>query len=234
MILVNVIVIYGSSNETSTYNCVQLLLNNLRLNVNIKVTEFFLLENDFYNGYPSYSNISSKTCDDIRYITDSLDNADLFVLASSVFKCDISIEMKMLLDKLSYRYMSDSTRSLMNNKIGLSISTAAGAGLSHTTKILKRNFNSFGIKNTLKFSKTLYEMNWEYVSLKTKMKINREIFKLSYKILDLYNHTYNIKPSAFRKISLSKKKDVLINDNSNVIELNSWKYQPHLHSRHIQ
>jgi multimeric flavodoxin WrbA len=172
--------------------------------------------------------------DNIKCITDSLDNANLFILAYQVHGCDISTEMKMLLDKLSYRYMSDSTKPIMHNKIGLSISTAAGAGLSHTTKILKRNFNSFGIKNTLKFSKTLYEMNWEYVSLKTKMKINREIFRLSYKILDLYNHTYNIKPSALRKISLLKKKDMLINNNSNVIDLNSWKYQTNLHSRHIQ
>ena len=38
----NVTIIYGTMRKANTYNCVQLLLNNLRLNMNIKVTEFFL------------------------------------------------------------------------------------------------------------------------------------------------------------------------------------------------
>lgn len=233
MILVNVIVIYDSSNETSTYNCVQLFLNTLNLNINIKVTEFFLTKNYFYTGYPSDSDANLNIDDNINNIINELNDSDLLILASPVFNCDISSEMKLFLNKLSY-YISNGSILLMNNKIGLSISIAAGAGLFHATKLLKRNFNSLGIKITFKFSKTLYETNWEDVSLKTKMKIGKEIFKLSYRILNLYNHKFNTRTSILSKISPPKKNAVYIKNNSNIIQINSWEYQPHLHRRRIQ
>ena len=70
--------------------------------------------------------------------------------------------------------MKNKTNSFMNNKIGLVMSTASGAGLFYTTKSLKRNLNFWGINNTFKFSKTLYEMDWEDVTLKTKIQIDRK------------------------------------------------------------
>jgi len=231
---VNVIVIYDISNETSTYRCVQLLLNALKLNIELKITEFFLSKDYVYNGYLFYPDIDSNINNSMEYIISSLDDSDLLIIASQVSKCDISNEMKLFLHRLYCSYLLRSPKSPMHSKIGLSISTTSGAGLFYTSKILKRNLNSLGIKNTLKFCRTLYDINWENVSLKTKMKINKDIFKLSYKILDLHNHTYNKKTSILRKVDLSKNSHTLIDDSSNVIQLGSWKYQSHLHNRHIQ
>ena len=86
----NVTIIYGTTKKASTYNCVQLLLNNLRLNMNIKVTEFFLPKD-----LPSF-NRRCFSClingeerphhfNYVDSIVKSLDDSDLIILASPVF-----------------------------------------------------------------------------------------------------------------------------------------------------
>lgn len=232
----NVTIIYGSTGKTNTYNCVQLLLNNLRLNVNVKVKEFFLTKDYFYDGYFSYLKKGKKTYNNINnidYIIKSLNNSNLIILASPVFTCDISPEMKMLLDKLSYRCMVNNQNSLMHDKIGLALSITAGAGLFHVTKILKKNLILWGINNTFKFSEVLYEINWDDLSLKTKKQIHKKVFKLSYKILDLYSNPHIIKSPNFNKIGLPKIKPVLRKNNYNVIDFNCWRKQTYTNGRHI-
>lgn len=223
MIFVNIIVIYDSSNETSIYSCVQLFLNAINLNINIKVTEFFLSKNYFYTECSFNSSKGLNNCNNVNDIISKLNNSDLFILASPIYNCDISSEMKSFLNELSYYYASNKSILLMHNKIGLSILTSAGAGLFHTSKFLKRNLNSLGISNTLNFSKTLYESNWKDINLNTKMKINKEIFKLSYRVLKLYKHKLNIKPL----VSPPKKKRTYIKNNSNIVQFDSLKDQSH-------
>ncbi len=52
MIFVNVSVIYGSTKKSCTYNCVQLLLNCLKLTTPITVKEFFLEKEIIYALMP--------------------------------------------------------------------------------------------------------------------------------------------------------------------------------------
>lgn len=236
MIFVNVTIIYGTIRKASTYNCVQLLLNNLRLTMTINVTEFFLPKDlpYFCRGCFSCSTNSEDTCphfNDIDYITNSLDESDLIILASPVVTCDISTHMKSLLDHLFYKSIENNTSSFMGNKIGLVMSTTAGAGLFHTTNILKRNLIFWGINNVFRFSKTLYEMNWEDVTLKTKVQINKKIFKLSNKILDLYIKSHPIKTPIFSKITSSKIEPIFKNNHCNVIDFGYWKRHSYLHGR---
>ncbi|EKQ50495.1 MULTISPECIES: NAD(P)H-dependent oxidoreductase [unclassified Clostridium] len=229
----NVTVIYGNIKNTNTYDCVQLLLNTLKKNIKIKTNEFFLPESYFDNNYYTYTknylNIYSNTT-----ITDSiiksLGNSDLIILASTVFMCDISSEMKILLNNLSNHRMENSLNSLMNNKIGLVISTSAGAGLPYTAKTLKKSLQHLGINNTFKFYKTLYESNLENVNYKTRKKISKQISKLSYKILDLYLSPRPLKSSLLSKIVSPKINTALkTSSNYNVIDINSWKRQTCYH-----
>lgn len=232
----NVTIIYGTTKKANTYNCVQLLLNNLRLNTNIKITEFFSPKNLPSFNRKCFSSLING--EDRRYqfnyvdsIVKSLDDSDLIILASPVFTCDISIEMKSFLEHLSYQYMQKKINYSMNNKIGLVMSTAAGAGLFHTTRTLKRNLNFWGINKTFKFSETLYEMNLEDVSLKTKKRINGKILKLSNKILDLYSDSCTAKTPIFSKITSSKREPIFKNNHCNVIDFSYWKEHSCFHVR---
>lgn len=237
MIFVNVSVIYGTISKTSTYNCVQLLLGELKLNIDIKVTEFFLQQNVpyFSAGYFSCVENNVQACphlNDFDHIANSLYESDLIILACPVSECDINAEMKAVLDNLSYRYTQNKVHSLMHNKIGLVMSTTAGAGLFNTIRTLKRNLNFWGVNNTFKFSRTLYEMNWEDIDLKTRMKITKKIFKLSYKILSLYSNSSFIESAIFNAPAPLEITTKINNNNCNVIDFNTWKMKACLHGHH--
>jgi len=227
----NITIIYGTTKKACTYNCVQMLLNSLRLIIPINVKEFFL-EKDF----PNYSDhlfscsinngVIYPNSNPIDYITNSLNNSDLIILACPVIECNITTELKTLLEHLFYKAIEYNTKSFMNNKIGLVISTTAGAGLSYITNNLKKNLIFWGINNVFRFSKTLYEMNWEDVNLKTKLKINKKIFKLSIKILNLYIKSSSINNTISNKIPSYKDDPISKNKYNNIINVN-------FHRRHI-
>ena len=227
MMFMNVTIIYDTTKKATTYNCVQLLLNNLRLTMTIHVTEFFLPKDlpSFCGSFPSHT-INSENIllhwNSTSYITDSLDNSDLIILACPVSECDITTNMKLLLNHLYYKSIENNTSSFMKNKIGLVISTAAGAGLFHSTKTLKRNLNFWGIHNICEFSKTFYELNWDYVTFKKKLQINKKIFKLSNKIINLYLSTHTTKASIEYQITSSKIKPIFKTNHSNVL---NFRYQ---------
>jgi flavorubredoxin len=218
MSLVNVTIIYGTMTKGNTYNCVQLLLNNLRLTMNIKVTEFFLSDNNFQIDY-------------VDCIVKSLNNSDLIILASPVYSCDINTQMKVLLDNLSNKVIAHKINSIMHNKIGLVISTSAGAGLFNATRSLKRYLYSLGVNNTFRLTETLYEMNWDNLTLKRKIQINKQISKLSCKILHLHINSSNVIFPILSKIISSKIQPIVINNKSNMIDLSYRKNNSHYHNK---
>jgi len=224
----NVTIIYGTIRKASTYNCVQLLLNNIKLNIDIKVTEFFLPKDLPYSCRECHSCLINleNTCshfNDSNYIITSLYESDLIILACPVFKCDISSNMKLLLDNLSYKSVQNKTNSFMSKKIGLVMSTTAGAGLFYTTETLKKNLAFWGINNIFKFSSTIYEINWKDVNLTTKKKIQKKLFNLSCEILNLYTNSSPIKVPIINKITFLQKKATVKECHCEVIDFINYK-----------
>lgn len=221
----NISIIYGTTRKACTYNCVQMLLNSLRLTIPINVNEFFL-ENNFLNHSNDLFSclINNEVVDpnstQFDYLTNSLHNSDLIILACPVIRCDITKELKTLLEQLFYNSIEYDTKSFMNNKIGLVISTTAGSGLYYITNKLKENLIFWGIYNVFSFSKTLYEMNWDEVTLKTKLKINKKIFRLSNKILKIYVKSSHVKHTLSNKTPSYKDEPLLNNKHNNIINVN--------------
>lgn len=234
MILVNISVVYGTTRKACTYNCVQLLLNSLRLTIPIDVKEFFL-EKDFPNYSDDFFSCSEKNefifpnSTHIDYLTNSLHNSDLIILACPVVGCNMTKELKSLLEQLFYKSIEYHTKSYMNNKIGLAISTTPGPGLSYIINNLKKNLVFWGIYNVFSFSKTLYEINWEDVNLKTKLKITKKIFKLSNKILNVYINSSHKKHTNSNEITYYKGESFLNNKNNNIINVNFYKKHTYDH-----
>lgn len=230
----NISIIYGTTRKACTYNCVQMLLNNLRLTIPINVNEFFS-ENDFPNysdesfSHSLNNEVIAPNSNPIDYLTNSLTNSDLIIIACPVIGCDITKELKSLLEQLFYKSIEHDTKSFMNNKIGLVISTTAGPGLFYITNKLKKNLIFWGIHNVFRFSKTLYEMNWEDVNLKTKLKINKKIFRLSNKILKIYIKSSHVKHTLSNKTPSYKDEPPLNNKHNNIINVNFHRKHTYNH-----
>lgn len=199
----NVTIIYENINKVNAYyNCVQFLLHNLKSNANLNITENFLSSSRNLSHSNLNNTINTNSHDyrkNARHIAKSFHKADLIIIACTTFQCDLSSEMKYLLNYLSYYYTNNKENILENNKIGLIISTASGAGLFHITRLIKKNLTFLGIPNIFNFSQNIFEGQWEYVDLKTKKQIAQKLINLSYKIIRLHNKAQLMNSQVFTK-----------------------------------
>lgn len=190
----NVAIIYGTTIKDNTYNCVKLLLKKIKLNTDISITEFFISDN-LSNLYPCsvscFINAQYKSHhrNNIYDIVNTLDQSDLIILASPVCSCDVSVEMKLFLNNLLCNLQNYEFNSKMADKVGIVISTTSGAGLNNTLRTLQKSLKLLGIKKILRFSKTLYELDWLDINFRNKRKLNNKTSKLAYRATKLTTNT---------------------------------------------
>ncbi|OOM16470.1 NAD(P)H-dependent oxidoreductase [Clostridium saccharobutylicum] len=190
----NVAIIYGTNTKDNTYNCVKLLLKKIKLNTDISVTEFFIPDNSshLYSGSVScFINAQYKSHhrNNIYDIVNALDQSDLIILASPVCSCDVSVQMKLFLNNLLCNLQNYEFNSKMGDKVGIVISTASGAGLNNTLRTLQKSLKLLGIKKILRFSKTLYELDWLDINFRNKIKLSNKTSKLAYRATKLTTNT---------------------------------------------
>lgn len=231
----NVTIIYGNMQKDNTYNCVKLFLENLKLNSDISVTEFFLPNNlsDFGPKYFSCFINGKYTChhfNSMLPIVTALDQSNLIILASPVNACDVSAQIKSLLNHLSCNFENYKFNSSITDKIGIVMCTTAGAGLYYSTKILKRNLKLLGIKKIFKFSKSIYELNWVDINIRNKQKINKQLSKLAYKITNLHNNIHYKTNRIFKPSYLPYVKNTENKKHCNIIEFPTQSNEKLIHS----
>jgi multimeric flavodoxin WrbA len=234
MIVLNITIIYD--NKNNAFNCVQLLLHNLKINVDLEVTEFYLSGKHGTLKKLSYIenfNSHSPDMDTFKKIITSLKKSDLFIIASQISNCDISIGMKNFFYNLSQYFIDAKIKSLIHNKIGIVVSTTAGAGLFYNTNLLKKNLNLLGMNYIFKFHETLYETNWNDINLKTKMKINKNAFNITYKILNLYNNLHSVGSQFFNKKICMPNIHLIPSAKNNIIDVSCLEKQDHYLHKHM-
>jgi NAD(P)H-dependent FMN reductase len=85
-------------------------------------------------------------------IIEAMAGADLIILTSPVYAMDVSGQMKALLDHLCFMWMSHRPDLRMFDKVGVTVSTTAGAGLGHAAKTLKNCLVFLGVKRVFPFN----------------------------------------------------------------------------------
>lgn len=113
-------------------------------------------------------------------------DADLVVLTSPVYVFDVSGSMKNLLDHFGYQWMSHRPEQTMFTKLGLSVVTAAGAGLSSTEKTLKTNLRWWGMKKVFGFKQAVMSKSVNEISPEVLSKIDVQAKKVAKKISNAY------------------------------------------------
>ena len=232
-------IIYGKMGNDSTYNCVQLLLNQINSKINSQVTEFFLPKDlpHFCCGCFSCFINPEYTCphfNDVYYIMKSLEESDLIILASPVYTCTTSIQMKSLLDHISYRWMPHREgRPSMSDKVGIVLSTTDGSVSSTMAKSVKNSLRFWGIKKIFKISNNMSSMHWKTIDLEAKRKFNKKIINISNKILALNEKSKKITSAIPSKIAFTSMRPMKKEDDFDMFYLNRWQNQDSLNTRNI-
>jgi len=225
-----VTIINGNTRHGSTWNCKELFKQELSKYGEVEAKEFSLPKDMphlcngcfscFYNGEHTCPHSSAVTP-----IIDAMLDADVIVLTSPVYAMDVTGQMKALLDHLCFMWFSHRPNPRMFNKVALTISTTAGAGLSHTTKTMKNSLNFWGVKRVYTYQKKASAMKWEDVSEKKMAEIKKEMASMARKINKSVTNIDKVSESLFRKILFHMMKGMHSKNTWNPYDRKHWENQ---------
>ena len=178
-----IVIIHGQNHKESTYH----IAYNLAEKIGGEIAEFFLPRDfgEFCVGCTNCFVKTEKQCPHYRKlapITESMDAADVIILASPVYVFHATGAMKAFLDHYGYRWMVHSPEGTMFKKQGVCICTAAGAGIKSTNKDMTDSLFFWGIAKIYKYGKGVAATDWNSVSEKKKRSIDQALTVIARKI----------------------------------------------------
>ncbi|MBU3210529.1 NAD(P)H-dependent oxidoreductase [Clostridium algidicarnis] len=187
-----VIVVYGTEHKGSTYNIVQLFLEEL-LVTKENITEFFLPKDmpNFCCGCTSCFGKGEEFCphyEKVQPIKMAMEKADLIILASPVYVWHVTGQMKVLLDHFGFQFMVHRPNKAMFSKTALVITTAAGGGMKSAIKDMTMSLTHWGVGKIFTYGKAVAASDWQGVNNKKKKQIKQDVNKLSVKIKKRYKY----------------------------------------------
>jgi len=226
----NVTIIHGNMRHGSTWHSVKQICSHLESLEPLSVKEFSLPKDmpHFCNGCFSCFFNGENTCphaSSVSPIAEALRSADLIVLTSPVYAMDVSGQMKAMLDHLCYQWMSHRPDPIMFNKIGLTVSTTAGAGLSHATKTLRNSLTFWGLKRVHSYQCKAAAMRWEDVPEKTRQQIERDTARLAQKIHIAATKADRLRPTLLHTIFFWMMKGMMRKNDWNLRDKAHWEQQ---------
>ena len=200
-----VTIVHGQNHKGSTYHIARMLAEKIcaESDFSENIKEFFLPKDfgSFCLGCCSCFKKSESLCPHhaaLEPITKSLDEADVIILASPVYVYHATGAMKAFLDHYGYRWMVHSPEGSMFKKQAVCVATAAGAGMKSTIKDMADSLFFWGIARQYKLAYAVKATDWNSVSEKTKVKIEKQSSGIAKKIIRLNGKVKpGIKTKAF-------------------------------------
>ena len=183
----NITVIYGQKHKGNTYKLTRLFLEKLEKD-ETQIDEFFLPDEKlgFCSGCLNCIMRDEKTCPHYGFmekVTASIDEADLIIAASPCYVFNMTGQLKTLFDHFGYRFMAHRPEAPMFRKQALAISTAAGAGMGKTAKLIAFNFFMWGAARIYKCGVQIAADDFDAINEKRRKKISRKVERTTGKIL---------------------------------------------------
>lgn len=223
-------IINGNMRHGSTWHCLDLIIQELSKYDEIEKTEFKLPNDlpDFCRGCFSCFLNGEHTCphaSSVTPIVEAILDADLIILSSPVYGLDVTGQMKAFIDHLCYMWISHRPNPKMFNKIGLTVTTTAGAGLNHTTKTLRNSLKFWCIKKTFSFKKAVAALKWSDVSEKKQAQIKKETRRLAKKLAKSIKNVKRLPNPLFRSLMFKMMSGAMKNKDWNQTDKNHWEAQ---------
>ncbi len=176
-------VVHGQAHKGNTYNVTHLLLEQLDCEEE-DIKEFNVNGISPCVGCTQCILKDENLCphrDMTEPIIKALEEADVIILDSPNYCMGMSGQLKTFCDHLGYRWMSHRPYD-MRQKIGIAISTTAGAGASKTTKAIGNQMIWWSMGRVYQLSFTVMAQKWDEINSKRIKKLNRKVRRLAAKI----------------------------------------------------
>ncbi|SHO51537.1 flavodoxin family protein [Anaerocolumna xylanovorans] len=215
-------VVHGQLHKGSTYHITRMLLEKLNC-VKEDVSEFYV--NGIGDCVGCFQCImkGEDTCPHRRQTEDiikALEEADIIVIDSPTYVLSVSGQLKTFLDHMGYRWISHRPYPSMKQKIGVAISTTAGAGARKTTKFIASQMSWWAVGKTYQLPVTVSAMNWEQVNAKRKVQAERKAANIAKAIRHKSGH---VKPGIKARFMFFLMKQMHKGMDYNPVDMNYWK-----------
>lgn len=207
----NICVLYGQKHRGSTYHITAELLDRLRED-DCSIIERQLKRSSPCIGCYACFKKGGEFCphfDENAGIIADLDAADVIIISSPTYCLEMSGQLKVFMDHLAYRWMVHRPEEAMFSKVGVAISTTAGAGADGVCKSIARQMFYWGVPKVFKYSARVMAMGWEDVDERTRKRIGYDMQVLAERIkTEAGNARPGIKTKAvFNAMRLAQKKN---------------------------
>ncbi len=222
--------VYGNARNGSTRHTVQLILDGIQKRTALDLQEVVLPRdlNHFCVGCFNCFLKGEQSCphaDATLPIVKTLTEADLIILSSPVYGLDVSGPMKTLIDHLCFMWLSHRPNPVMFEKLGVTVTTTAGAGTKHATKTLHNSLKFWGIKRIYSYRKAVSATKWSEVAPNKQAEMAREADVLADKIIKTAVKIKKIKPPFFRSMMLFVMKGMMRKNTWNPLDKAHWVKQ---------
>jgi multimeric flavodoxin WrbA len=217
-------VIHGQLHKGSTYHVTQMLLDKLSC-ANEDISEFYVNHIDFCVGCFQCIMKGEDTCPHRSQIEDmitALEDADMIIMDSPTYVLSMSGQLKTFFDHMGYRYISHRPHPSMKKKIGVAISTTAGAGANKTTKLIASQMFWWSIGKIYRLPVTSAAMNWNQMSEQRKVKAEMKAAKLAKAIAKKLGR---VKPGMKARFMFSIMKQMHKGMDYSPLDMKFWKEQ---------
>lgn len=179
-----VTVIHGTERRGSTYNICKLFLESLG---EVEVFEYFLPKDGpgFCVGCNQCFEDERK-CKDYKVlepIVRAMEESEILVFTTPTYVYHATGQMKAFLDHFGYRWMVHRPSESMFKKVGVVISTAAGAGTNSAMKDILDSFRFWGVAKSYTLGVNVRAISWKTVTPKKREEIDKKVKRLSLKVL---------------------------------------------------
>ena len=208
-------VIHGQGHKGSTYHITDMVKERLTDSGTV-VHEYYMPKDTpaFCVGCFQCIMKGEEYCpgaEKVREITESMLRSEIIIIDSPTYCLEMTGQLKTLFEHFGFKWMSHRPRKEMFGKIGIAISTDAGAGSNSVTKSISKQMNWWCIQKIYRMPVNVRASSWEDVSDNIRQKAARKTEKLI--------------RSIKRKIGKSKpgfKTVLFINIMRNMQQANTW------------
>ncbi len=222
--------VYGNLRKGCTWHATDMFLKQLQTHGPVEVTEFFLPKDmpHFCTGCFSCFFKGEDTCphaDSLQPIAKALLEADLIILSSPVYGLDVTGQMKALLDHLCYQWISHRPNPRMFHKMGLVVTTTAGAGLNHTAKTMHNSLKFWGVRRIFKFQKAVAATKWAEIPDKKRAHMEKKAAKLANRVAATMQNMDHLPMPLFQKIMFLLMRGMMRKNAWNPYDKIHWEAQ---------
>lgn len=217
-----IVVVHGQTHKGSTYHITQMLLDKLSCDKK-DVLEFYV--NDIGDCVGCFQCVmkGEDTCPhrcQTEKIIKAIEEADLIIIDSPTYVLNISGQLKTFFDHMGYRWISHRPHPSMKNKIGVAISTTAGTGAKQTTKLIVSQMFWWSVGKTYQMPVTVAAMNWNQMTDKRKLKVEKKATKTAKAIQNKLGH---VRPGIKARFMFFLMKQMHKGMDYSPVDMNYWK-----------